>query len=85
MEQTETTHETMSEATTRSVGVQRLVMRSCPGCGEELLEDEEYFGVCEDCKEGASDLEELMDIALGEDPDEPGEMPDGTSVYRQGW
>ena len=65
--------------------LERLVMRSCPGCGEELLEDEEYFGVCTDCKEGASDLEELMDITMGETPDEPGEMPDGTSVYRQGW
>lgn len=62
-----------------------LVMRSCPGCGEELIEDEEYFGVCTDCKEGASDLEELMDIAMYEDPDEHGEMPDGTSVCRQGW
>lgn len=85
MAQTENTPETTSEATTRSVGVQRLVMRSCPGCGEDLLEDEEYFGVCPHCKEGASDLEELMDIALGEGPDEAGEMPDGTSVCRQGW
>ena len=53
-----------SEAPTRSVGVQRLVMRSCPGCGEELLEEEEYFGICSDCKEGATDLEELFDMLL---------------------
>lgn len=42
------------------------VMRSCPGCGEDLFEDKEYFGVCTDCKEGATDLEELMDIATGD-------------------
>ena len=73
------------EIETSPAVMERLVMRPCPGCGEELLEDEEYFGVCTDCKEGASDLGDLMDIAIGENPDEPGEMPDGTSVFRQGW
>jgi len=76
---------TVSTMTRQQVPHERVVMRSCPGCGESLFEDEEYFGVCTDCKDGATDLEELMGIAIGEDPDEPGEMPDGTSVCRQGW
>lgn len=75
----------MSEAKRNECPNERVVMRSCPGCGEDLFEDEEYFGVCTDCKEGVTDLEELMDIAMGEDPGEPGEMPDGTIVCRQGW
>lgn len=45
----------------------------CTHCRGELLSSAELaLGVCEDCRDGASDLEGLLDLALGASDTEGG-------------